>query len=213
KIFIDDLTATQSTERRHHWRVPWFICLMSFVQIALHLIANECMQRRLIYRPESRHEYWRYFTYMLLHADAWHLSINLCLQCFVGVCLELEQGHCRVGLVYVVGGVCGALANAWLQPELLLLGSSAGVYAMLCSHVPHLVLNFSQLSHRFVRIAAILILLVSDVAFTTFHFCINHNRNPRISLEAHFGGILAGILCGFIAYRRIQNSATTSHRT
>lgn len=50
------------------------------LQISLYLIANECMKRRLIYRPESRHEYWRYFTYMLLHADEWHLTINMCLQ-------------------------------------------------------------------------------------------------------------------------------------
>ncbi|KAM8716093.1 hypothetical protein ACLKA7_003043 [Drosophila subpalustris] len=213
KIFIDDLTATHSMERRRQWRVPWFILLMCFVQISLHLIANECMQRRLIYRPESCHEYWRFFTYMLLHADAWHLSINMCLQCFIGIWLELEQGHWRVGLVYIAGGICGALANAWLQPELLLLGASAGVYAMLCSHVPHLVLNFSQLSHRFVRIAVILILLVSDVAFTVYHFCINHNRNPRISLEAHLGGILAGFLCGFIFYRRLQRTAPTTTTT
>lgn len=50
------------------------------LQISLYLIANDCMKRRLIYRPESRHEYWRYFTYMLLHADEWHLTINMCLQ-------------------------------------------------------------------------------------------------------------------------------------
>lgn len=70
--------------------------------------------------------------------------------------------------------------------------------------------NFSQLSHRFVRIAVILILLACDVAFTTFHFCVNHNRNPRISLEAHFGGILGGLLCGFMAYRRLPTATTTS---
>ncbi|XP_062142839.1 protein rhomboid [Drosophila sulfurigaster albostrigata] len=207
KIFIDDLTM----DRRHRqWRVPWFILLMCFVQISLHHIADQCMQRRLIYRPESRHEYWRYFTYMLLHADAWHLAINMCLQFFVGVWLELEQGHWRVAVVYIAGGICGALANAWLQPELLLLGASAGVYAMLCSHVPHLVLNFKQLSHRYVRIAVILILLMCDAAFTAFHFCINHNRNPRISLEAHLGGVIAGLMVGYLAYRRLLRKKSMS---
>ncbi|XP_002051809.3 protein rhomboid [Drosophila virilis] len=204
KIFIDDLTATHSLERRRLWHVPWFLLLMSLVQLSLHLIVNGCMQRRLIYKPELGHEYWRFFTYMLLHADTWHLWINMCLQCFIGVWLELEQGHWRVGVVYITGGICGALANAWLQPELSLLGASAGVYALLCSHVPHLVLNFSQLSHRFLRIAILLILFVSNVAFTIFHYCINHNLNPRISLEAHLGGGVAGLLSGFLVYRRWQ---------
>lgn len=58
-----------------------------FLQISLYLIANECMKRRLIYRPESRHEYWRYFTYMLLHADEWHLTINMCLQVRMSIAL------------------------------------------------------------------------------------------------------------------------------
>ncbi|XP_034666493.1 protein rhomboid [Drosophila subobscura] len=216
KIFIDDLTKGMTTghdgdasplKRQRPWRVPWFILLMCFMQLSLHLIANECMQRRLIYKPEWSHEYWRLITYMLLHADAWHLTLNICLQCFIGVCLELEQGHCRLAVVYFAGGLAGALANAWLQPHLLLLGASAGVYAMLFSHVPHLVLNFHQLSHRFARIAALLILFLSDVGFTTFHFRQHHNRNPRISLEAHLGGGVAGLLCGFIVYRRVQQKS------
>ncbi|XP_023170777.1 protein rhomboid [Drosophila hydei] len=194
-----------SQQQRRRWRVPWFLLQMSFLQIALHLIVNACMQRRLIFKPELGHEYWRFVTYMLLHADVWHLGINICLQCFIGVCLELEQGHWRVGVVYVTGGLCGSLANAWLLPELSLLGASAGVYAMLCSHVPHLVLNFSKLSHRIWRIAVLLILLVSNVAYTVFHFCLNHNRNPRISLEAHLGGGLGGLLSGFLIYRRFPS--------
>ncbi|XP_017049050.1 protein rhomboid [Drosophila ficusphila] len=209
KIFIDDLTRTGDVGhvmRKRVRRVPWFILLMCFMQISLHWIGNECMQKRLIFKMEWNGEYWRLLTYMLLHSDYWHLSLNICLQCFIGVCLEVEQGHWRLAVVYVVGGVAGALANAWLQPHLLLMGASAGVYAMLGSHVPHLVLNFSQLSHRFARIAALLILFLSDVGFTVHHFRHNHNRNPRISLEAHIGGGVAGILCGFLVYRRVQPS-------
>ncbi|KAH8267417.1 hypothetical protein KR018_001037 [Drosophila ironensis] len=209
KIFIDDLTKSEKFDgrgkvRQRVWRVPWFILLMCFMQISLRFIANECMQRRLIYKPDWSHEYWRLLTYMLLHADVWHLTLNICLQCFVGICLELEQGHCRLAVVYVAGGLSGSLANWWLQPHLLLLGASAGVYAMLGSHVPHLVWNFSHLSHRFARIGTLLFLLLSDVAFTAFHFHKNHNRNPRISLEAHLAGGVAGLLCGFLVYRRTR---------
>ncbi|EDW29068.1 GL19515 [Drosophila persimilis] len=136
----------------------------------------------------------------------WFILLMCFMQCFIGMCLELEQGHWRLAAVYLAGGLAGALANAWLQPHLLLLGASAGVYAMLFSHVPHLVLNFPHLSHRFARIAALLILFLSDVAFTAFHFRQNHNRNPRISLEAHLGGGVAGLLCGFVVYRRVQKS-------
>lgn len=118
----------------------------------------------------------------------WRLFV---LQCFVGVSLELEQGHCRVGLVYIVGGICGALANAWLQPELLLVGASAGVYAMLCSHVPHLVL-VSQLwpPHRVqpqFQIPDLFLFFVSElftiVASLCAHCCDTHPPSLRCGLH------------------------------
>lgn len=67
-------------------------------QLSLHLIVNGCMQRRLIYKPELGHEYWRFFTYMLLHADTWHLWINMCLQ--VGWPTEPLQMHS--GLMFTI---------------------------------------------------------------------------------------------------------------
>nr|NP_001285872.1 rhomboid-6, isoform C [Drosophila melanogaster]AHN54386.1 rhomboid-6, isoform C [Drosophila melanogaster] len=83
KKFIDDLTRTIDVghvRRKRLWRVPWFILLMSFVQISLHWIASECMQKVLIFKPEWNVEYWRLLTYMLLHSDYWHLSLNICFQ-------------------------------------------------------------------------------------------------------------------------------------
>lgn len=233
------------------------------LQISLYLIANECMKRRLIYRPESRHEYWRYFTYMLLHADEWHLTINMCLQvrmstalppkctclltlvCFAVLCRCLAgtgagslpsgpslhcgrhlrcTGQCLAAAGAVVGGrlggrLCHAVqscaAPGFGQSSVAASSSATAisnfrfVFLFLFFSILHFQ-NFSQLSHRFVRIAVILILLACDVAFTTFHFCVNHNRNPRISLEAHFGGIVAGLLCGFMAYRRLPTTTTTA---
>ncbi|XP_041674988.1 uncharacterized protein LOC108104045 isoform X1 [Drosophila eugracilis] len=83
KTFIDDLTRPADvgrTWRKRVRRVPWFILLMCFMQISLHWIANECMQKRLIFKPEWMGEYWRLLTYMMLHSDYWHLTLNICLQ-------------------------------------------------------------------------------------------------------------------------------------
>lgn len=117
------------------------------------------------------------------------VSVFFFLQCFVGISLELEQGQWRVGLVYIVGGICGALGNAWLQPELSLLGASAGVYAMLCSHVPHLVL-VSQLQPQFCTIFRFFILLSRNlselftiVASICAHRCDTHTHSQRCGLH------------------------------
>ncbi|XP_067623609.1 protein rhomboid isoform X1 [Eurosta solidaginis] len=195
KIFIDDLT-----ERKRLWRISWFIIIMSGIQISLYFIANDCIYQRLIYIPEHSYEYWRYFSYTLLHSDLIHLLLNILLQCIIGFCLENEQGHWQVALIYIVGGIVGSLTIAYLQPGLSLLGASACVYALLTSHLPHMWKNFPQLSHCYLRTLALVILCISDIGVTAFHYFVNDNQNPRICIEAHIAGGLVGLCLGFLLY-------------
>lgn len=58
--------------------------------------------------------------------------------------LQVEQGWIGVATIYLGGGVCGALGASLLQPSLFLVGSSAGVYALLTSHLAHLYLVSSE---------------------------------------------------------------------
>ncbi|XP_054744615.1 protein rhomboid isoform X1 [Anastrepha obliqua] len=199
KIFIDDLT-----ERKRLWRIPWFIIIMCCVQLALFYIANDCIYQRLMFIPGHPYDYWRYFTYALLHSDFIHLLLNVSLQCMIGFCLESEQGHWEVGFIYAAGGLSGSLATAYSQPELSLLGASASVYALLASHVPHLMKNYRQLPHRYLRIVSLFILCLSDVGFTAFHYLVNHNMNPRICVEAHIAGGLIGLCFGFLLYSSVK---------
>lgn len=58
----------------------------------------------------------------------------------VGLPLETEQGHLKVFLVYFGGVLGGALGASIFQPNLLMVGASAGVYSLLLSHVPHILM-------------------------------------------------------------------------
>lgn len=226
-----------------------------------------------------------------------HFCCSFHLQLLIAFCLETEQGHWKVATIYVIGGISGSLATLYLQPELSLMGASAGVYALLMSHIPHLLKvseaysmpstppnshwtniphlcvcvflitktriwyqkysqrwwaafifimdlvfinpvrvwnkseilylvlkwdrflsvricflcllqNFQWLTHRYLRILALLILFLSDICFTTFHIVINHNANPRICVEAHVAGALTGLVLGFLFYTRTSKGSS-----
>ncbi|XP_005182525.1 protein rhomboid [Musca domestica] len=195
KEFVNSLRRTKQP-----WKVPWFIVIMCSLQISLYLMDNRCIRQHLMFMPNGVNEYWRYFTYMLLHSDILHLTMNICLQLVIAFCLESEQSHWKVATIYISGGISGSLATRYLQPELSLMGASAGVYALLMSHIPHLLKNFPSLAHRYLRIMALMILFLSDICFTTFHIVINQNTNPRICVEAHVAGALFGLIFGFFIY-------------
>lgn len=59
---------------------------------------------------------------------------------------QVEQGRLAVATIYLGGGLCGALCSSLLQPTSYLVGASAGVYALLTSHLAHLYLVSFTLS-------------------------------------------------------------------
>ncbi|KAL9923259.1 serine protease rhomboid 6 isoform 1-T2 [Glossina fuscipes fuscipes] len=192
------------------WKVPWFLLCICVLQISIYLLNNKCLIEHLMFIPKYKHQYWRFISYMLLHSDLFHLTMNICLQLLIGVCLEIEQGHLRVAIVYMAGVVSGSLATLYLLPQLSLMGASAGVYGMLMSHLPHLIKNFHYLTYRYLRLTCMVILFLSDVCFTTYHAIANGNMNPRICVEAHIAGAINGFISGFLVYATSERQSMSS---
>ena len=53
--------------------------------------------------------------------------------------LETEQGHRPVLAVYFAGVIAGGMGASVFDPTQM-VGASAGVYCLLISHVPHIVM-------------------------------------------------------------------------
>lgn len=56
-----------------------------------------------IYNPYRRYEVWRFVTYMFVHVGVMHIMMNLIIQIFLGIALELVHHWWRVALVYLAG--------------------------------------------------------------------------------------------------------------
>ncbi|XP_058815494.1 rhomboid-related protein 2 [Topomyia yanbarensis] len=182
------------------WAVPWSLLLVSAIQICTYILNQENLYRLLIFSPVRQFELWRFVTYTFLHAGAVHLMLNVIIQIIVAFPLETEQGHVTVLLVYFGGVLAGGLGASVFEPTLM-VGASAGVYCLLMSHIPHIVMNFQSLSHRYFRLVAVLLLCVSDVIYSIRHCLTKGNLAPRIGVAAHVSGAICGLLFGFIAYQ------------
>ena len=69
---------------------------------------------------------------------------NKILACFIwlqfsGISLEISQpgwiGSLRVAALYIAGVILGGLGSSCVEPEKYLVGASAGVYALVSSHL------------------------------------------------------------------------------
>lgn len=109
------------------------------MQIIIYFLDNDFVYNLFIFAPMKMNELWRFITYTFLHAGSIHLSLNVLIQIMISFPLETEQGHFRVFLVYF-GGVLSGSLGASIFERFLMVGASAGVYSLLMSHIPHIVI-------------------------------------------------------------------------
>ncbi|XP_054258541.1 rhomboid-related protein 2-like [Macrosteles quadrilineatus] len=185
--------------------VPCFICVVGIVQTVLYVLDDTELFNLLLYSPYQREQPWRYISYMLLHKDFAHLALNLGLQTLLAVVLEAEQGWPRTAGVYLLGGLTGSLGTAVLEPDLSMVGSSAGVYALLMAQLPNILYNCDLLRYKWYRIVSVACLCAGDIAYDTLR-----QGGPVISWSAHVSGAAAGLLLGFTIFVSHNDCSTFS---
>ena len=120
-------------------------------------------------------QYWRLVTSCFLHFGIGHLVNNMIALVAVGSILEVWLGHVRYFIFYMISGLAGSILT--YSVELL---REDGIYAIL------LLKNRSRLGRgTFLRV----VFGVTLAVLPGFY-------NKGISLTAHLGGLLAGILMG-----------------
>ncbi|KAJ9597782.1 hypothetical protein L9F63_011390 [Diploptera punctata] len=154
----------------HTWQPPYFILLVSVLEVCIFVWGDSDVQRVLLYDPHHREQIWRFLSYMLLHSDTLHLALNIAIQCLLAAPLEHEQGHVRTAMVYLGGVLAGSLGTSILEPELYMMGASGGVYALLISQLANILLNFKALPYKLHRAVAVAVLALADIAASLYHY-------------------------------------------
>uniref|UniRef100_A0A0C9RLI3 Rho_2 protein n=1 Tax=Fopius arisanus TaxID=64838 RepID=A0A0C9RLI3_9HYME len=190
-------------------RPPYLMICISILEISVHCLSDEAvLSRWLVYDPKRRVQGWRFITYMLLHSNPLHLTLNVVIQIVLATPLEVEQGKLAVATIYLGGGICGALGASLLQPSLYLVGASAGVYALLTSHLAHLYLCHGELRYAGWRLVAVVLLAGADVASLPIPALLGCGR---VGWAAHVAGALAGPLLGLAIFPK-QNKKDSRAR-
>jgi membrane associated rhomboid family serine protease len=149
-------------------------------------------------------------THQFLHAGLVHLAMNMLFLAWIGRQVEWLVGPWRFLLLFVVGGVAGGLAQAFMTPASVVpvVGASGAISAVFATYAlvfsrdreaPARVLGIalSAQAVRALRYAALWIglQLLVGIAF-------NLPGTGGIAIWAHIGGFLAGLVMGLPLIRR-----------
>ena len=128
-------------------------------------------------------EPWRLLTYMLVHGSFIHVGLNLLSVWMIGRVLEPMLGRWRFIALYLVSGLGGAVAVAFLAFGSTVVGASGALFGMLGA-----LLVIGRTLGGDVRGILIILGINLVVGFLL----------RAISWEAHIGGLIAGLLVGWV---------------
>ncbi|XP_035448528.1 rhomboid-related protein 2 isoform X2 [Spodoptera frugiperda] len=192
---------------------PPAVCMIfiSLVEIILfcydaahgHTQGDGTIGQLFIYNPHKRQEAWRFITYMLVHVGVVHLLVNLLVQLFLGVPLEMVHRWWRVVLVYLAGVAAGSLATSLTDPKVYLAGASGGVYALIAAHIATIIMNWSEMEFAIIQLLVFVLLAAVDIGTAVYDRYWRH-VNQNIGYVAHLAGAVAGLLVGIGVLRNLE---------
>jgi membrane associated rhomboid family serine protease len=144
------------------------------------------------------------FTHQFLHADAWHLAINMALLALSGWMVESRAPRIAIVPLCLLGGVAGGVTHGMIAKDGYLVGASGAVSALIgaaLAIMPEARLKLGQASVR--AWVAILAALLLHVGLSMA------GRGEGIALWAHLGGFAFGVIAG-LALRPVSKPATDS---
>jgi rhomboid protease GluP len=139
-------------------------------------------------------QYWRLLTAMFLHAGWLHWAANSWAIYQLGTLYEALFGSKRFALVYFASGLCASLASSF-HIDSVGVGASGAVFGILGAFI-FSVWRSPQYRHQ-PWTKGLLGQLVFWIAVNLY---IGY-RLPFIDNVAHVGGLIAGLLLGFLPHR------------
>lgn len=134
-------------------------------------------------------DYWRILTSTVMHAGFLHLFMNGQALFYFGKFIETLTNRAHVAIVFVLAAVSGNLFSLFFMPEGTSVGASGGIMGLLGFLAIFGFRRKREIPPAFFRniltnLALIAVIGVIGVAF--------------IDNAAHFGGLVAGTIYGFL---------------
>ena len=128
--------------------------------------------------------YWQLLTSMFVHVDFLHLFLNMLFLLIFGIRAEELFKEEEFFAIYFMSGLVGNFLTLLMPLSVVSAGASGAIFGMFGACVIYM--------RKMVGGSIIGALIFS------FYFLLLNSASPEINLFAHFGGLVAGLLIGYV---------------
>ncbi|GAB4143286.1 MAG: hypothetical protein OHK0017_00490 [Patescibacteria group bacterium] len=146
-------------------------------------------------------EYYRLLTSTFLHANLSHFVLNMYSLYNLGPGLEKLLGSDRLGIIYILSGLAGSIGTYIIGPllgqntNISSVGASGAIFGLLGTWIVYIALNPDYFQSG--ALTQILFITVLNIGFGFYANSLG-NSGSMIGNAAHIGGLVAGMIMGYI---------------
>jgi rhomboid protease GluP len=148
-------------------------------------------------------QWWRLFTCCFLHFGILHIAFNMYALFYIGFLLEPLLGKSRFLVAYLSCGLLSSLASLWWNTLIVSAGASGAIFGMYGLFLALLTTNLIPKQYRQSQLNIMVVFVVFNLAF---------GATGGIDNAAHIGGLLAGIVIGYLYYPSIIRPRLTQFK-
>lgn len=140
-------------------------------------------------------EWWRLLTCCFVHIGLIHLLMNLYALLYIGLMLEPHLGKLRFAAAYLLTGIAASLTSLWWHDLTVSAGASGAIFGLYG-------VFFAMLTTNLIEKSARKQLLGSIAVFIGYNLL--NGLKGGIDNAAHIGGLLSGLLTGYVFYPALK---------
>lgn len=141
-------------------------------------------------------QWWRLLSNCFLHFGFIHLLLNMYALFYVGLLLEPFLGKVKFIVAYLLTGIAASLLSLWWHDYTVSAGASGAIFGL---YGVFLALLCSNQIERSMRTG-----LLINIGIFVIYNLVYGNLKSGIDNAAHVGGLLSGLLIGFIYLPALQ---------
>jgi len=149
-------------------------------------------------------QWWRLLTCCFVHIGIVHLLFNMYALTYIGLLLEPYMGRVRFLTAYLFTGIVASMVSVLWNDYIISAGASGAIFGM---YGVFLALLTTNLVHKSARVS----LFSSMGIFIAYNLFSGLKTGSGVDNAAHIGGLLSGLLIGYIFLPSIKRAYETTY--
>ena len=153
-------------------------------------------------------QWWRLLTCCFVHGGFFHILFNMLALWQAGRTVEKLLGNWFFLAVYLGCGLVGSLTSIYFQPQLVSVGASGAIFGVYGALLGYSVRQHEamprEIRNNLIKFGAVFVLYNVISGINSFVQSMSQGQGPHIDLAAHAGGLVSGLLFGFMAGRPLE---------